>query len=245
MSYRGTMWMSAGIVCLSVWAGLFYGCTQLKLTNRGPGEAIQGLYSHLNCDTQPGAAPWYVEVEGRRFFMGCRNPGDMQRQTPEAVVGQLDGTNAWHRFDTLHEAAMYAAVRLEQCSHYYECSTFIAKDSHGKFAVGPARTDYSGDSVRISANTPEDWDIVATVHTHPCLEHHYPGLFSAPDMIGDIVSRTTGYMVDLCTGDVHEFIPGVNKPDDVKIEDSMWLSAGAIIGHVAAFPNAANADTGI
>ena len=48
------------------------------LAEHGPGDAIQGLYSHLNCDTQPGAHPWYVEVDNQRYFMGCRNPGDPQ-----------------------------------------------------------------------------------------------------------------------------------------------------------------------
>ena len=48
------------------------------VVDHGPGDAIQGLYSHLNCDTQPGAHPWYVESEGHNFFMGCRNPGDLK-----------------------------------------------------------------------------------------------------------------------------------------------------------------------
>lgn len=246
MSYRETMWTVLLLFCLTVWASLFYGCTHLKLTNRGPGDAIQGLYSHLNCDTQPGTAPWYVETEGQRFFMGCRNPGDMQRQTPDGVIQQLNGTSAWHRFDTLQLAAMYAAVRLEQCSYYYECSTFIAKDPNGKFAVGPARTDYSGDSVRIRANAPEDWDVVATVHTHPCIEGHFPNLFSSQDMAGSIMAHTIGYMVSLCTGDVHEFDYMIDSPNNVHLEDEgVWLSAGRVIGRVDAFPNIAKADTGI
>lgn len=49
--------------------------------DRGPGEAIQGLYSHLDCDTQPGKRPWYeavltVDADGNEsefiYFLGCR-----------------------------------------------------------------------------------------------------------------------------------------------------------------------------
>ena len=45
------------------------------------GEAIQGLYSHLNCDSQPGTKPWYETVKtvnalGEEsyliYFLGCR-----------------------------------------------------------------------------------------------------------------------------------------------------------------------------
>lgn len=39
--------------------------------------AIQGVYSQLDCNTQPGARPWYVTALGddgryHDFFMGCR-----------------------------------------------------------------------------------------------------------------------------------------------------------------------------
>jgi hypothetical protein len=44
------------------------------------GEAswsLQGIYSQLDCSTQPGARPWYVTALGddgryHDFFMGCR-----------------------------------------------------------------------------------------------------------------------------------------------------------------------------
>jgi hypothetical protein len=51
------------------------------LRQSGPGEAIQGIYSHLNCDTQPGKYPWYeavltVDADGNEsefiYFLGCR-----------------------------------------------------------------------------------------------------------------------------------------------------------------------------
>jgi hypothetical protein len=140
------------------------------------------------------------------------------------------------RFDTLHEAVMYNAYRLEACSHYYECSGFIMVDPKGQFVVAPVRTDYQSDHVRIKDDTgPDGWVVAADFHSHPCLPRHFPGLFSPQDMISAITTRTIMYMVDLCTGDVHEFIPGVTKPDDVAVED-IWLSAGKVVGKALAFP---------
>ena len=155
-------------------------------------------------------------------------------------------TGEWKRFDTLHEAVVYEAGRLEQCSHYYECSSFFMKDPAGKIAVGPTRSDYASDHVSIRPNGPEDWTLLATIHSHPCIPNHYPNLFSPQDMMGSVMTKTTGYMVSLCTGDIHEFIPGKTPMDDVHLDDEdIWLSAGNIVGHVAALPDVAKADEGI
>lgn len=70
-------------VCLILWAVLYPG---LQFRTKPPeqtghGEAIQGLYSHLNCDSQPGTKPWYETVKtvnalGEEsyliYFLGCR-----------------------------------------------------------------------------------------------------------------------------------------------------------------------------
>jgi hypothetical protein len=153
-------------------------------------------------------------------------------------------TAEWLRFDTLHKAAVYGAVRLEQCSHYYECSGFILKDPKGKFVLAPVRTDYESDRVLIIDSTgPADWTLAADLHSHPCLPDHATGLFSPPDMINSIVSRTVSFMVDLCTGDVHEFIPGTTRPDETRYGD-MWLTGGTVIGHVAAFKDEPSAKEG-
>ena len=149
------------------------------------------------------------------------------------------------RFDTLHEAVMYSAYRLEACSHYYECSGFIMIDQNGKFTVSPVRTDYESDHVQIKDGAgPTGWVVAADLHSHPCLPRHFPGLFSPQDMMMALTTRTIMYMVDLCTGDVHEFIPGVTKPDEVPVDD-IWLSAGNIVGHTVAWRLAPIANEGI
>ena len=66
----------AALVFLAIWVAAE--AVTHWAVNHGPGDAIQGLYSQLDCHTQPGASPWYVEVSGQRYFMGCRNPGDPQ-----------------------------------------------------------------------------------------------------------------------------------------------------------------------
>lgn len=155
-------------------------------------------------------------------------------------------TSEWHRFDKLHEAAIAAADRLIKCSHYYECSAVIVLDPKGKYTVGPAHTNYNSDNVSVTfSSVPADWERVAAVHSHPCIPRHAGNLFSPPDMMGAFVTRTTFYMVDLCTGAVHEFIPGVTKPDDVQTADGLWLTEGKIIGYTLPVTENLEANEGI
>jgi hypothetical protein len=154
----------------------------------------------------------------------------------------------WHQFDTLHAAAMYSATRLGACSAYYECLGAIYKNATGRFAVGPVHSDYSADSVRSSTGAaPAGWHKVADFHSHPCVPEHLHRLFSLQDVAGLISTRMTGYMVDMCTGDVHEFIPGVTKQDEVLVPEAgnRWMTGGSIIGHVQAFKNEPTANEGI
>jgi hypothetical protein len=148
------------------------------------------------------------------------------------------------RFGTLHEAVMYDAVRLERCSHYYECAGVIAIDPSGKFVASAVHSDYAGDHVSMNHDVPPGWVLAADIHSHPCVPHHVPSMFSPQDMIGSIITRTTSFMVDFCTGDVHEFIPGVTRPDLMPV-DNIWLTPGIIVGHVPAFALEPTADEGI
>jgi hypothetical protein len=64
----------AGAVCFLMFMvgafALMWAST--KMPHSEASWAIQGEYSHLDCDSQPGTHPWYVESEGHQFFMGCR-----------------------------------------------------------------------------------------------------------------------------------------------------------------------------
>lgn len=46
------------------------GCQEPRHTGEA-NWAIQGIYSQPDCANQPGARPWYIENEGRNWFMGC------------------------------------------------------------------------------------------------------------------------------------------------------------------------------
>jgi hypothetical protein len=168
-------------------------------------------------------------------------------QAAIAAFEHAHSTSEWRRFDTLHEAAVWGADRLERCSHYYECSGYVVVDPHGKYAVGPVRTDYIADAVQIhDQDAPADWTVAADLHSHPCVPRHDTGLFSGPDIEGAYATRTTQFMLDMCTGDVHEFIPGLTVPNDVKDHDGdRWLTAGLVIGHVAAFKDEPIANEGL
>jgi hypothetical protein len=171
-------------------------------------------------------------------------------ETPMSVetiraMEQILSTQAWHRFTSLDKAAMYGAARLELCSHYYECSATIVIDSRGRYAVSPLHTDYASDHVQVIRSGPSDWEVAADLHSHPCLPHHATAVFSPEDMSYAITKRTTAYMVDMCTGNVHKFVPGVTKQDEELIDDDVWLSGGKIIGQVAAFKDAPLANEGI
>ena len=149
------------------------------------------------------------------------------------------------RFPSLHEAVMYESARLEQCSHYYECAGVLAIDPEGKFVAGAVHTDYAGDHVSMRHDVPDGWTLAADIHSHPCVPHHIPSMFSPQDMMGSIISRTVSYMVDMCTGFIHEFVPGVTKPDQTLVEEGVWLSEGKIVGQVPAFKTEPTADEGI
>jgi hypothetical protein len=151
-------------------------------------------------------------------------------------------------YDTLEEAGVHGIERAYQCSHSYECSGAITlRPSDGKYVVGPVRSDYSGDSVQVNHNVPMGWKLVADFHTHPCnAESHDVGYYSPQDMAEVTAVGITGFMGDLCTGEVHEFTPGKDKPNDVYLEDQeIYLSKGRIVGHITVDGKSQEPDTGI
>jgi hypothetical protein len=117
------------------------------------------------------------------------------------------------------------------------------RSPEGKFALGPVRTDYVSDHVGINRRIPEGWTVAADMHSHPCVPNGRTDVFSESDLITGITTRTVGYMVDLCTGDVHEFVPG-ERVDEIEIDTGLFLTGGKIIGHVPAFPNDCKANEG-
>jgi len=137
-------------------------------------------------------------------------------------------------YDTLEEAGVRASLRASQCSFVYECGGAIAQRPDGKFVVGPVMSSYSGDSVEVPHGVPDGWKLVADFHTHPCLSSsHTPSYFSGPDVANSVRYHIVGFVVDLCTGLVHEFDPSKLSGEGAKAALSGGYSTlGKIVGHI-------------
>jgi hypothetical protein len=160
------------------------------------------------------------------------------KQISISISGAPDTDNfaALPRYDSLHEAAVAAAVKLYECSHYYECSTVIAKDKAGKFLIRPfLLSNDAGDNTEMSHGVPAGFELAADEHSHPCLpDSHEVSFFSPQDIMENTSTKTIGYMLDQCTGEVHEFIPGVTSPNETEMPGNpgVFSTHGKIVGKI-------------
>jgi Domain of unknown function (DUF4329) len=150
-------------------------------------------------------------------------------------------------YDTLEEAGVHASARAYQCSHAYECGGVIAQRPDGKYVVGPIQSTYSGDSLETSSSVPAGWKLVANYHSHPCNnESHFTTFFSPIDISNNLSHRITGFMVDLCSGDVHEFDPSKDSPNDTEMPDEgRFATKGRIVGHITVDGKSQEPDLGM
>ena len=151
--------------------------------------------------------------------------------------GDADPNAKLPRYDTLHEAAVVAATKLYECSHYYECGGVIATDLAGKYVIGPGLSSMAhGDETNVPHGVPTGWKFVAEIHSHPCLKDtHEVDFFSPQDLMGYQQGKFVGYMLDMCTGEVHEFVPGRDSPNDTEMlpgNPGDFATHGKIIGHI-------------
>lgn len=141
------------------------------------------------------------------------------------------------KYDTMADAAIAAAKALVKCSTDYECAATIAETPDEKYVVGPVVTMFSGDQSQFNFGAPEPLIAVSHIHSHPCNpSSHANSYFSPPDMINYAVHRIPGFMLDMCTGDVHEFPLGarmdIEHPCTTPTCQRVWLSHGIIVGRV-------------
>lgn len=165
-----------------------------------------------------------------------------------AIVVAPGSPDALPAYDTLEEAGVHAIQRDAECSIYYECGGVIAQRPDGKFVVGPVSSSRQGDSVSFEPTVPFGWTLVADHHTHPCLDKtHAPSFFSPQDIESDTMQRVTGFMGDLCTGDVHEFTPGRDSPNDTELAlgEGVYLTHGRIVGHITVSKTVIEPNTGL
>jgi len=84
--------------------------------------------------------------------------------------------------------------------------------------------------------------LLATYHVHLCLAGYYHDLFSKQDVVAAFFTGIPEFMLDECTGEVHEFYSKEDKIRDTgrdvhifgtKCEDVLiHLPAGRIVGNI-------------
>lgn len=84
--------------------------------------------------------------------------------------------------------------------------------------------------------------LVGTYHTHPCMKDYYHQYFSRSDVIVAMFSGVPAFMLDECTGDVHEFFTAVDEVrdtgDDLPVRGPkcvkvmMHLPLGRVVGNI-------------
>jgi proteasome lid subunit RPN8/RPN11 len=82
--------------------------------------------------------------------------------------------------------------------------------------IEPHPDNASPDSVNVTdrrALRPGDM-LVGTYHTHPCMRGYYHQYFSTPDVIVAMFTAVPAFMLDECTGDVHEFFAAIDSIHD-------------------------------
>lgn len=118
-------------------------------------------------------------------------------------------------YDTELQAAVAGLQMAYNASNSYEYGGVIIRATNGRFRVSRPDTDYRGDGVSIDySNSYAGYVIVADYHTHPCLPYsHWPAVFSDNDANSNDRTAYVGYMLDMCSGVVRRYIPGVTKRD--------------------------------
>jgi hypothetical protein len=142
-------------------------------------------------------------------------------------------------FATLTEAAMAGLALSAQTSPYYEYGGQILLLPNGKYAYATPETTYEGDHMAVSQD-PDDYQrgkIVAHYHTHPCLPYsHIIDKFSDGDLRSYRIVNRPGYMLDMCTGDVHFWAPGDSVDTRGTFSETTIevhkTSVGKIVGHI-------------
>jgi hypothetical protein len=84
--------------------------------------------------------------------------------------------------------------------------------------------------------------LAGTYHTHLCMSGYYHQVFSTQDVVVAIFSGLPEFMLDECTGEVHEFNVKIDKIRDTAIVGHLfgencekvdkYLPAGYIVGNI-------------
>jgi len=134
-------------------------------------------------------------------------------------------------YDTEVEAATAGLQLSYDRSNAYEYGGIILHTTNGKFRISNPETDYRGDGVVIEdRNDIPGYSVVGDFHTHPCLPYsHFPGVFSDRDVYMNDTEARVGFMLDMCSGIIRRYVPGVTPHDKcwaITIEEAILGADG-------------------
>jgi hypothetical protein len=214
---------------------ILFGCAsaQPKLPHRNPAES----FDQSNLKRLDSGCPTAIFTAPDGELQQCEM---YKNAAPAAPTVKDDEVRV---FPTMDAAALYVVEKIYERSHYYEFGGVIVKGSKG-FMISLPSTQHHGMDVSFDED-PESFDylIVATYHVHPCLKNAFPSVFSPQDMAGSRITKSPGYVLDECTGDLHYWAPGDGYLDadallklgvnPVALMQGVQLSPGKIVGHIA------------
>jgi proteasome lid subunit RPN8/RPN11 len=126
----------------------------------------------------------------------------------------------------------------------YEHGGMIVENSGALRWVEPHPDNASRDSVyAVDRKMLAKGDVmVGTYHTHPCMTDYYVPYFSTADVILAYFTAVPAFILDECTGDVHEFFSLVDEihdtGDDLPVRGAnckriiRHLPTGRIVGNI-------------
>lgn len=215
-------------------AALLCACATAPSPNNLPHRDPAASWDQSNLKLNDHGCPSAIFVAPQGELIECQLFEDKQVQAKDDEVKIFPSADA---------AALYVVTKIYERSHYYEYGGVIVKGAKG-FMISLPATQHHGMDVNFEED-PEAFDspIVATYHVHPCLRNAFPSVFSPQDLEGSRVTKTPGYVLDECTGDLHYWAPGDGYLDmdgllklgvnPMALMHGVQLSPGRIVGKIA------------
>ena len=184
--------------------------------------------------TQPAAATHPASV----MQPGVRQPAVMQATAESASAFETDTIQG-----TAVRALRWAFYAPNGYRWEYS-GILIRRNGQLGYTLSP-RTLKQVDAVEMDPSkqqSPGDM-LVALYHTHPCKPREYfPQYYSPQDLISAFFYHVPTFILDECTGDVHEFDPAIDRVSDtgvvVEIQTKsgrtrhVRLPAGRVVGNI-------------
>ena len=145
----------------------------------------------------------------------------------------------------LQQAAVQAIKHIEEqpSGEIWEYGGIIVMHD-GQYQYTTPKTTEHIDAVTIDVPyllLPGD-TLAGVYHSHPCYKGYLSGYYSYPDLFQAFFFKVPSFILDECTGDVHEFAPSVDDPHAtgrvLSVESNtckpinIHLPSGRIVGNI-------------